>query len=162
MATVSRLVTVVDLDDVMTPPEVRDAPIIDGPAPEGFVPAAAPLTRGEPENNPHEMSFAALLVAVLDDGRRLTLLDDRGWSEWGPGDLWQRTTAEEIAETARTVVGPDEAYEDHSAADMAAEHWASLADELRRHTVTITGPDLSRLPHDVELTERVRARLGRS
>lgn len=78
MATVTRLVTVVDLDDRVFPPEVRDAPVIDGPAPPGFEPAAAPFTRGEPDDDPGEMSFSALHVAVLDDGRRVTLLDDRG------------------------------------------------------------------------------------
>lgn len=107
------------------------------------------------------MSFSALHLAVLDDERRLTLLDDRGWTVSGPANLWQCTTAEEIAADARMVVGPDEAYGDHTQADMAAEHWTSLADSLRQHGVLISGLELSRLPHDVELSKRVRRRLGR-
>ena len=159
MAAAIRLVTVVDLDDRIVPAEIRDAPVIDGPAPQGAEPAAIPLVHGEPVYDPSEMSFAALHLAVLDDGRRLTLLDDRGWGVSGPPDLWQETTVEEIAEDARTVVGPDEAYDDHSQTDMAAAHWTSLADTLRQHGVLVNPEELSRLPHDVELTERVRDRL---
>ena len=50
--------------------------------------------------------------AVLDDGRRLLLLDDRGWTEAlrGAGaneidDLWALTSERDIVETARVVVG---------------------------------------------------------
>ncbi|WP_221935283.1 hypothetical protein [Janibacter cremeus] len=65
--------------------------------------------------------------AVLADGHRVTLLDDRGWS-CGGDDIWRRTSVEEIQETARVVVGPDEAYGRHSQADIAADHWVDLAD----------------------------------
>lgn len=108
------------------------------------------------------MSFSALHVAVLEDGRHLTLLDDRGWTVSGPANLWQWTTVEEVADDARTVVGPDEAYGDRTQADMAAEHWTSLADGLRQHGVLVSGTELSRLAHDVQLSKRVRERLGRS
>lgn len=67
--------TVVDLDDQILPSEVRDAPVVEGPAPHGFGPAAIPLLDGEPVYDPSEMSFSALHLAVLEDGRRLTLLD---------------------------------------------------------------------------------------
>lgn len=159
MATVTRLVTVVDLDDRVVPPEVRDARVIDGPPSDDGEPAAIPILHGEPVYDPSDMSFSALHLAVLDDGRRLTLLDDRGWGVHGPPDLWQRITADEIAEDARTVVGPDEAFGNHSQADMAAEHWAGLADTLRDHGVLVDPEELSRLPHDVEFTDRVRDRL---
>lgn len=159
MADVTRLVTIVDLDDRIYSPEVRGAPLIDGPPPEGFVPAAAPFRRDEPVYDPSEMSFSALHLAALDDGRQVTLLDDRGWGEHGPPDLWQQTTVEEIADTARTVVGPDEPYDDHSQADMAAEHWAGLAETLRDHGVIIDPKELSLLPHDVEIIQRVKERL---
>lgn len=162
MAAFVRLVTVVDLDDQIVPSEVRDAPVVEGPAPHGFEPAAIPLVHGEPVYDPSEMSFSALHLAVLEDGRRLTLLDDRGWTVSGPPDLWQETTVEEIANDARTVVGPDEAYGDHSRTEMAEAHWASLASTLRRHRVLVDPKELSSLPHDVELTERVRDRLRNS
>lgn len=45
---------------------------------------------------------------------------------------------------------------------MADEHWAGLATTLREHDVIISGTDLGLLPHDVELSQRLRARLGRS
>lgn len=162
MATVTRLVTLVDLDDRVVPAEVRDAPVIDGPAPAGWAPAAIPMTHGEPVDDPRTMSLVALHLAVLDDGQRVTLLDDRGWGESGADDIWRSTTLEEVADTARTVVGPDEPHGDLSASDMAAEHWADLAQTLDGHGVHSSGEELSRLPHDVEVSQRVRDRLGRS
>lgn len=89
-------------------------------------------------------------------------MDDRGWTVSGPPDLRQETTVEEITKGARTVVGPDEAYGDHSRTEMAEAHWASLASTLRRHRVLVGPKELSGLPRDVELTERVRARLRNS
>lgn len=89
----------------------------------------------------------------------MTLLDDRGWGEHGPPDLWQQTTFEEIADTARTVVGPDEPYDDHSHADIAAGPWPGLADTLRDHGVIVDPKKFSLLLRDVELTERVKDRL---
>lgn len=105
------------------------------------------------------MSFSVLHLAVIDDGRRITLLGNRGWGGHGPANVWQRTTIDEIAETSRTLVGPDEPYGGRSKADMAAAHWAGLADTLRDHSVIIDPTKLSLLPHDVELTERVKDRL---
>lgn len=162
MSTVTRLVTVVDLDSPIVPPEVRDALVIDGPPPDGVEPVAIHVVHAEPAYNASEMSFSVLHLAALDDGRRLTLLDDRGWGVHGPADVWQRATIEELADDARTVVGPDEAYGNHSQADMAAEHRASLADILRQHGVHCDPEDLSRLPHEVEFTERVRDRVNRT
>jgi hypothetical protein len=44
--------------------------------------------------------------------------------------------------------------------DTAADHSTTLAATLRRQGVVIAAEELSRLPHDVELTERLRARLS--
>jgi hypothetical protein len=44
------------------------------------------------------------------DGRRVLLLDDRGWSASGPPGIWAVTSVEEIVDMARTVVGPDEPF----------------------------------------------------
>lgn len=112
-------------------------------------------------NGPRSMSVSALHLAVLDDGTRRVLLDDRGWTTQGPDDLWQHTTVEEIAETAVTVVGPDEPDEDLTADDMAQAHWEYLAEHLRTQGVAARAAELSRLQHDVELSQRMRARLGR-
>ena len=115
------------------------------------------------------LDVSARLEAVLDDGRRVVLLDDRGWSEVGHIDwdhrptpeerarvergirIWAGQTAEDMAETARAVVGPDEPGDDHRAA---------LADDLRRLGVDVDAAALEALPHDVELSERVLARIG--
>ena len=116
--------------------------------------------------------------AVLADGRRVVLLDDRGWSgelfrvvrggepsrqERGliglPG-VWASETAEEIERTARVVVGPDEPFEGRTQAEMEASHWDSLARVLQQQGVAVQGAELRALPHDVELSDRVLARLG--
>ena len=100
------------------------------------------------------MSLSALHLALLDDGRRVTLLDDRGWASHGPPDIWRRTPSEEIEAAARTVVGPDEPYGSRSPVDMEADHWAHLAGVLRQHGVHIDAQALRRVPHDVELSRR--------
>jgi hypothetical protein len=160
MAVVTRLVTVVDIDDRTVPVEVRDAPVLDDPAPDGAEPAAVPLIVGGADvDDPRDMSLSALHLAVLEDGRRLTLLDDRGWGVHGPPDVWRRTSVEEIEADARMVVGPDAPYGDHSAADMETDHWVYLAGILRRQGVRVEADELGRLPHDVEISERLRTRI---
>jgi hypothetical protein len=111
------------------------------------------------------MSVSARHEAVLDDASRVLLLDDRGWtgSLRGAGaetmDAWALQTEDEIAKTARDVVGPDEPYGDRSSEDMAAGHWDTLAGTLRAQGVIVEAADLRRLPHDVVLSDRLRARL---
>lgn len=156
MTAAIRLVTVVDIDDGPVP---LDAPVIDGPAPEGFEPGLAPVGVAPSPDDPRSMSLSALQLAVLQDGRRLTVLDDRGWSASGPPDIWGRTSIQEVEETARMVVGPDEPVDSYSPADMETNHWVELAATLRQHGVLISAEELSRLPHDVELTERLHTRL---
>jgi hypothetical protein len=124
------------------------------------------------------MSVSARHEAVLADGRRVVLLEDRGWSGslsvvWAdepsqqerrlvevPG-IWAAETAEELKRTARDVVGPDEPFEGRTQADMEASHWEALAQVLRKHGVYVQAADLKVLPHDVELSDRVLARVGR-
>ncbi len=156
MAVVTRLVTVVDIDDRTVP---ADAPVIDGPAPERLEPGVAPAGPGPNPDDPREMSLSALHLAVLDDGRRLTLLDDRGWGVYGAPNVWHRTSVEEIEADARMVVGPDEPYGSHSQADMDTDHWAHLVGILQQQGVLVDAEELSRLPHDAELSERLRTRI---
>ena len=113
------------------------------------------------------LSVSARHQAVLDDGRRVPLLDDRGWSETlhGPGaeeiaDIWAVTADQDIAETARVVVGPDEPFDGRSQDDMERDHWNTLAETLRAHGVVVDGGELKRLPHDVVLSKRLLARLS--
>jgi hypothetical protein len=72
------------------------------------------------------------------------------------------TSVEEIEQTARVVVGPDEPFEGSSQEDAEQGHWAYLSDVLRQHGVVVDALDLRRLPHDVVLSERLLARVSRS
>lgn len=162
---VTHLLTVVDLRDEPSPAAfVADDPIVPAPAPGpgrfGAGPGGwSPAPPESPAPERHVMSLSALHLAVLDDGRRLTLLDDRGWSEAGQCDVWGTTTVEAIAATARTVVGPDEPFGTCTAQDMEAGHWQHLAAILAQQGVRIGARELSRMPHEVHLSERVRRRL---
>ena len=112
------------------------------------------------------MSVSARLEAVLEDGRRVTLLDDRGWTESlaggdhdGPG-IWAAMSVAEIEDTARTVVGPDEPFAGHTREHMERTHWDHLAGVLRAQGVPVDGERLRGLPHEVVLGRRLLARLG--
>lgn len=145
MAAVTRLVTLVDVRD-----EVADH---------------------------RQMSVSARHEALLADGQRVLLLDDRGWTEsalrasWGEVpdrdswrehlDIWAVTSVEDIEETARVVVGPDEPPDGYSQEEMDASHWAYLADVLRQQGVVVDALELKRLPHDVVLSERLLGGIGR-
>jgi hypothetical protein len=126
-----------------------------------------------------QVSFSARHEAVLLDGRRVLLLDGRGWTwsslitvqagasdrdsrrEQHP-DMWAMTSVEDIEQTARMVVGPDEPPNGYSQEDAEQGHWAYLSDVLGQHGVVVDALDLRRLPHDVVLSERLLARVGRS
>jgi hypothetical protein len=122
--------------------------------------AAEPVDAGD-------ISVSARHEAVLEDGSRVLLLDGRGWTESlrGPAahevdDLWAVTQKQDIVETARVVVGPDEPYGELSQEDMAAGHWETLAETLHAQGVSADAGALRRLPHDVELSDALLARLG--
>ena len=142
MVGVRRLVTTVDIDDTYPRPA-------------------------------HEASVSALHEAELDDGSRVVLLDDRGWT-WSmqvragdaipPAerpDAWEHTAVADLEEDARTVVGPEEPDSEFTQEQVEAAHWAYVAAALARHGVQVAPEHLAALPHDVELTERVLARIGR-
>jgi len=124
-----------------------------------------------------QTSFSARHEAMLLDGRRVLLLDDRGWTWSSPisfqagdrdsrreqhSDNWAMTSVEDIEQTARMVVGPDEPSDGFSQEDAEHAHWAYLSDVLRQQGVVVDALDLRRLPHDVVLSERLLARVGRS
>jgi hypothetical protein len=115
--------------------------------------------------DPGDLAVSVRHETVIDDGRRIVLLDGRGFTESlrGPGadrlDVWTSTSEDDLARTARVVVGPDEPYGGLTQADMEAGHWETLADVLRAQGVPVDADELRRLPHDVELTDALRARL---
>jgi hypothetical protein len=111
-----------------------------------------------------QMSFSARLEAVLADGRSLTLLDDRGWTTSlpragvdGPADIREWISVEEVETDARMVVGPDEPIHGQTYEEAEDGHWASLADMLRHQGVDANAHELEGLPHDVVLSQRLRA-----
>lgn len=107
------------------------------------------------------VSVSARHEVVLADGQRVVLLDDRGWSQSGPPDVWAHVSVEDVADTARVVVGPDEPPAGRSHDEEAALYWQHLSNILRREGV-VAGPDqLADLPHDVELSDRLRACIAR-
>jgi hypothetical protein len=127
---------------------------------------AAPRGAGG-ELDPRRISVSARHEAVLEDGNRLLLLDDRGWTEElrgaaadGIEDLWAVTPERDIVETARAVVGPDEPFGGRTQNDMETDHWNALAQILRAQGVAVDAGELMQLPHEVELSDRLRARLG--
>ena len=105
------------------------------------------------------MSISARHEAVLADGRRLLLLDDRGWSASGPPDIWALTSVEDIVNTARVVVGPDEASDGRTDEHMEADHWDHLVEVLHQHGIAVNAVQLHGRPHDVVLSRRLLARV---
>jgi hypothetical protein len=104
------------------------------------------------------VSVLARHEAVLTDGRRLLLLDDRGW---GSTQRWSAASAEDVEETARVVVGPDEPSESRTREEEQTGHWAHLARILEEeHGVAVDARAMRCLPHDVVLTRRLLALLG--
>ncbi|WP_432488999.1 hypothetical protein [Kineococcus sp. SYSU DK018] len=112
-------------------------------------------------NTDRRSSISALLELELTDGRRLTMLDDRGWSTSGPSGIWSYESLEGLAETARMVVGPDEPPEGRSYEEESALHWAHLAGIAQAQGVPIEAGELAVLPHDVDVSSKIRARLTR-
>lgn len=80
----------------------------------------------------------------------------------GPPNIWVTTSVQDIADTALMVVGPDEAFGGRSQEDMEAEHWAQLTEVLRQQGIVANALDLQRRPHDVVLSDRLLARVGRN
>ena len=114
-----------------------------------------------------QVSCSAVLKAELVDGRQIVLLDDRGWSAGvrfvgggGPSDQWSYVTQEDVVETARTVVGPDEPADGESYEDAARMHWSFLAGALEEHGVAASADELQSLPHVVVLSDRLLARIA--
>jgi hypothetical protein len=123
------------------------------------------LDGDEHGDQPLRMAVSARHEAVLFDGRRL-LIAERGWSSvlHGPvpdaADIWTLTPVQDLEDTARMVVGP-EPIEGFSRRDAETAHWASVVHVLHRQGVDVDAGRLRQLPHDVVLSERLLARLGR-
>jgi len=117
-------------------------------------------TAGPKIGTDDQMAVSALLELKLDDGRRVVLLDDRGWSSHGRG-VWAHTSIDDLTETSRMVVGPDEPPEGVSYEQEATMRWDELATRAREQGIDVDGSDLVALPHDVDISPGVRARVAR-
>ena len=94
-------------------------------------------------------SFRVQEFAVLADGRRLPLGDERGFS----GGTWPFATLENLEADVRTTVLPDDDETDD-------EHpWTWLAERLHTHGVVAGAEQLKPLPYDVVFSRRVLARV---
>lgn len=116
----------------------------------------------EGEDQVGQMSVSARLQAELADGRRVVLLDDRGWTSRRSdgGDPWEHESVEAIGHHALTVVGPDEPNEDADQDGAEAAHWDALARVLHNAGIDVSAAELAALPHEVELSDRVASRIG--
>ena len=78
-----------------------------------------------------------------------------------PVDPWSFETENGVKGDALVVVGPDEPFDDTvTFDDMDRDYWQFVADHLAEHGITVEPATLRELPHDVELTARLRARIA--
>lgn len=109
-------------------------------------------------NDPRRFSVEVGEFALLDDGTRVMLHRERGFSATTNGDdIWAHETVETIARDVLNVVLPDDAEltgEDHP--------WEWLAELLRAQGIDAVAQDLRGLPYEVVLTERVLRHLPHS
>jgi hypothetical protein len=120
--------------------------------------------------SPGGLSFSVSEFAVLDDGRRLTLHAERGWTqcphrvvppgeplpdEWDAAlDPWSFVTRESVVQDTLNVVLPD----DDDDPDDHPHEW--LAGLLVARGVTASPEVLRTLPYTVDLSSRLEDRLA--
>jgi hypothetical protein len=104
-------------------------------------------------DDPRENNFRVSEFAVLDNGERITLHDERGYGAGSSsGDIRAQQTVETITRDVLTTVLPDD--------DDGDEHpWEWLAQLARAHGIEVTADNLRQVPYEVVLTERVLQRL---
>jgi hypothetical protein len=102
-------------------------------------------------------SFLVSEFVTLEDGRRVILHEDRGFtlgpvtsSKSGLSDIRGHETLEGLTRDVLNVVLPDddEPAEDHP--------WSWLADLARARGLNVTADDLRLLPYEVIFTDKVR------
>lgn len=117
----------------------------------------------QPAHDERSQSFSVSEFVSLDDGRRVILHSDRGFTigwktapEPAAGDLRRHETADNITQDVLNTVLPDDddSGEDHP--------WPWLAELARARGLTATAEDLRNLPYEVVLTENVTRWLAAS
>jgi hypothetical protein len=100
-------------------------------------------------NDERQHSFTVSEFALLDNGERVTLHAERGYTGWtSSGSVWAYETVETITHDVLNVVLPDPENGD--------EHpWTWLAELAQAQGIDVTADDLRQVPYEVMLTERV-------
>ena len=102
-------------------------------------------------------SFSVREFVILEDGRRVILHEDRGftlgWRSSGESrcaDIREHVTLESLTQDVLNVVLPDDdkCAEDHP--------WSWLSDLARARGLNMTAEDLRGLPYEVIFTDKVR------
>jgi hypothetical protein len=108
--------------------------------------------RGRPSR---EHSFSVSEFALTDDGRRVTLHEERGWGGRlsTDEDIWNYTTEDEVKETTFAVVRfADDGPDDHP--------WEWLVELCHAQGIDVTVEELQAVPYEVVLSDRVIERLS--
>jgi hypothetical protein len=111
------------------------------------------------DRDPSGHSAWAHLHAALRQGTWLVLLNDRGWSS---GAAIAERSLREIETTARMVVGPDGPGPGQTDEQVEGLHWQFLVRKLHDAGIEVEVGELRRLPHDIEIGDRLRSRLAAS
>jgi hypothetical protein len=110
-------------------------------------------------DDPRQNSFDVREFALLDNGERVILHAERGYSgRSSSGSIWTYETAETITRDVLTTVLPDDA----DAATEDEHPWEWLAELARAQGIEVTADQLRQVPYEVVLTERVLRQLGDS
>ncbi len=122
-------------------------------------------TDEEASATPGGANFRVHEFAILEDGRRITIRDDLGFTSWAhlpnatvaerADASWRRITRESLEREIRTnIVVPDET-------DFVDEHpYEWLRELLRRQGIEVTEEHLRAVPYTVEFSERLERRLA--
>lgn len=119
--------------------------------------------RAQRADQPHSGSFSVAEFVRLEDGRRVTLHEDRGFTigllrstsrDVGFDEFRGQEALANLTRSVLTVVLPDDdaCGEDHP--------WAWLAEVARSQGLDVTEDDLRGLTYEVLFTEEVRRWLG--
>lgn len=133
--------------DPRDPPEHRSVP---APAGRDRSPAAVAVRlrawgylSSEPDGG---TACSIRQTAVLDDGREVTLADDRGWTTSAP---WEALSVSHAVDSIETAVLPDDAE-----TTAQTQEWESFARRLREAGVVVDVEALRALPFEVLLVVR--------
>ena len=105
-------------------------------------------------NAGHDFSFVVSEFVQLDNGERIILHAERGFSgHSSTHDIWAYQSVDTITRDVLNTVLPDgdESDDEHP--------WEWLAELSAAHGLNVTPDELRQVPYSVELTERLLRRL---